>query len=329
MRRIARSGLSLVAVLLVTGCSAAARAPGAQGVSTAAPAGPAGVSPSTGPPSSPAVTSSRPAHASSAASTTRAASGLDPRSSPAAPASASAVGRYTLPPINAMADYQLGGAYPPARGVSVVVRDRADSPAAGHYNVCYVNAFQTQTAELGWWTRTNPDLLLTRDGKYVVDQEWSENLLDISTPSKRARLAAIVGSWIDGCRRAGFQAVEPDNLDSWTRSDGLLTATEAVAYVRLLAARAHADGLAIAQKNAVELAGRRAQTGLDFAIAEECMQYDECGAYATAFSDHVLVIEYDRSNFTAACRRWPQLSVVLRDVDLVPVGESGYLRDAC
>ena len=32
--------------------------------------------------------------------------------------------------------------------------------------------------------------------------------------------------------------------------------------------------------------------GLDFAVAEECGQYDECGDYADAFGNNVIVIEY-------------------------------------
>jgi hypothetical protein len=42
----------------------------------------------------------------------------------------------------------------------------------------------------------------------------------------------------------------------------------AVAYARRLVRRGHRAGLAVAQKNTVELDGRKA--GFDFAVAEEC-----------------------------------------------------------
>ena len=42
----------------------------------------------------------------------------------------------TLPPANAGFDYQLGEAYAPPSGVTLVVRDRSASPAPGIYNVC-------------------------------------------------------------------------------------------------------------------------------------------------------------------------------------------------
>jgi hypothetical protein len=84
----------------------------------------------------------------------------------------------------------------------------------------------------------------------------------------------LVGGWSDGCAADGFAAVEPDSLDSWTRSRGLLDRADAVALARLLVERAHAAGLAVAQKDAAELTG--AGPGFDFAVAEDCGAYDEC-----------------------------------------------------
>jgi hypothetical protein len=155
-------------------------------------------------------------------------------------------------------------------------------------------------------------------------------LLDTSTPDKRRRLAEIVGEWIDGCAAAGYQAVEPDNLDSYERSGGRLTAADNLAFGELVAARAHAAGLAVGQKNTAELAGRGRGTGFDFAVAEECGQYDECGAYADAYDDRVFVVEYRSDGFAAACEEWgDRLSVVWRDLDLVPAGEVGHRRRTC
>ena len=235
-----------------------------------------------------------------------------------------------LPPANAGFDYQLGGAYPPPAGVAIVSRDRTDSPAAGLYSICYVNAFQTQPDELAWWRGTHPDLLLKRGGAEVVDADWGEVLLDTSTADKRARLTSIVGGWIDGCAAKGFQAVEPDNLDSWTRSQGLLTQAEAVAFAGALATRAHADGLAIAQKNTSELGTAGRAAGFDFAVAEQCQEYNECQSYVGVYGAHVIVIEYTRTSFDRACTQFgPSLSVVLRDVAVSPPGSSGYQFATC
>ncbi|GAB3239879.1 endo alpha-1,4 polygalactosaminidase [Kineosporia babensis] len=241
----------------------------------------------------------------------------------------------TLPPANGQFDYQIGGAYEPATGVEIVDRDREAEPAAGKYNICYVNAFQTQPGDAEYWTGEQDDLLLKNaDGEYVRDSEWDEYILDTSTEAKREALAGIVGEWIDGCAAAGFDAVEPDNLDTYTRSDELLTKDDNVAFSALLAQRAHEAGLAIAQKNTAELDQNDARTaGFDFAIAEECQVWKECDAYTDIYGDQVYEIEYTdngRSAYATACKSQGQdISVILRDRDVVPAGKSAYHYQAC
>jgi hypothetical protein len=209
------------------------------------------------------------------------------------------------PPVGARFDYQIGGGYPPAATVRFVDRDRGDRPAPGRYNICYVNAFQTQPQETAWWRAHHRNLLLhTSTGREVTDPGWGETLLDTSTGRKRAALADIVGGWVAGCARHGFQAIEFDNLDSYARSHRLLTAADAVAYSRLLTRGAHLHHIAAAQKNAAELSRLRARTGFDFAIAEECQVYSECHAYTRMYGRHVIEIEYTdnpRRYFRAAC----------------------------
>jgi hypothetical protein len=235
-------------------------------------------------------------------------------------------GAVQLPPRNVGFDYQIGGAYPPPAGVRIVARDRAAEPAPGLYNICYVNAFQAQPDARDDW----PADLLLRDkkGEVVVDGDWDEALLDIGTPAKRGRIADRINQWIDDCAAKEYDAVEPDNYDSYTRSRGLLTADDAMSFIKLLSAHAHARGLAVAQKNTVELAGLKSRTGLDFAVAEECGAYDECGAYAEAFDDRVVVIEYtERGVEKARSGFGERLSIVRRDVEVSTPGDAGYVRE--
>ncbi|WP_433343873.1 endo alpha-1,4 polygalactosaminidase [Streptomyces sp. CA-253872] len=248
---------------------------------------------------------------------------------PTAPtASPSASRGPLLPPRHQGVDYQLGGAYPPPAGAGIVVRDHTAKPAAGHYNVCYVNAFQAQPGRTADW----PADLLLRDarGKAVIDHDWDEQLIDLRTPDRRERAAAHVGRLIADCARRGFQAVEPDNYDSYARSGGLLTPGDAVAHLTLLARTAHRHGLAVAQKNTAELASVRTRVGLDFAVTEECGAYEECDTYLRAFDGHVVDIEYTREGLRRACAV-PGLrpAVVRRDLDLVPRGDKGYVRAVC
>jgi hypothetical protein len=143
---------------------------------------------------------------------------------------------------------------------------------------------------------------------------------------------------IETCARKGFDALEPDNLDSWTRFDGTPRAgdvpfgkRQALAFGRLLARRAHALGLAVAQKNTAGLT--RAQVrrvGFDFAVAEECGRYRECNVYRRVYGNHVIAIEYRRKDFRRDCRTvGRRISVVLRDVDVTAPGSKTYRYDAC
>jgi hypothetical protein len=248
-----------------------------------------------------------------------------------APASVKAAA-WTPPPANATFDYQIGGPYTPPSGVTVVSRDLTVAPAKGLYNICYVNAFQAQPGSESWWKTNHPDLLL-RDaqGNLVIDEDWNEIMLDFSTAAKRTALTGVVGGWIDQCATKGYRAVEPDNLDSYTRSKGLLTLSQAIAYATSLSSRAHAKGLAIGQKNTAELSTADARRiGFDFAVAEECADWDECDAYTATYGSNVIVIEYSASGFTKACRGFgSKLSIVRRDVDVSTPGSGSYVWKAC
>lgn len=243
--------------------------------------------------------------------------------------------RLRLPPPDAGFDYQLGGAYDPAASVGIVDRDRTESPVPGVYNICYLNAFQTQPEEAEAWMRDHPEFLLRDGGELVTDPAWpGEYLLDVSTSAKRAALAEIEGKWIDDCATAGYDAVEPDNLDTYSRFPDLLTDDAAVAFSRLLAERAHRVGLAIGQKNAAGLGSRgRDEAGFDFAVVEECEAYSECDDYTAVYGRHVLEIEYTDSGdgvFERACEaRGGDLPIILRDRDVVPEGDPGYHYESC
>lgn len=233
-------------------------------------------------------------------------------------------------------DYQLGGAYPPAGDVRVLVRDRSASPVAGLYNICYVNGFQTQPDEAEQWLKDHPDLVL-RDagGEPVRDPGWPDELaLDTSTAAHRTEIADIVSEQIAGCAAAGYQGVELDNLDSWTRFEAL-TVDDNLALAVMLIATAHEAGLAVGQKNAVELAERGPEVGFDFAISEQCTLYDECEAYAEQYGAAHIDVEYvddlpEGTSFEELCKtgQVPPLTV-LRDLLLVSAGDPQYRYQHC
>jgi hypothetical protein len=244
--------------------------------------------------------------------------------------------KITPLPTGTTFDYQLGGGYTPPAGTAIVTRDSTDTPLAGLYNICYINAFQTQSEDKKTWLTKHPALVLrSASGKPIFDAGWpDEMILDVSTAAKRKAIAAIQDKTIDLCRSKGFDAVEFDNLDSYSRSHKHFTLSANIAEAELLTAYAHADGLAAGQKNTTEL-GSKGKTviGFDFAVAEECYRYDECAAYTSVYGASVLDIEYTddlRGSFASDCAA-PSIPAmtILRDVDLVTPADKGYVYKSC
>lgn len=243
------------------------------------------------------------------------------------------VGHATFPE-NAVGDYQLGGAYTPAAEVTLVVRDSTAEPAPGLYNVCYVNGFQTQPGDSDVWLAEHPELVLrTAAGKPVVDPGWpDEYILDVSTAAKREALAEIMAGTMATCSERGFDAVELDNLDAYSRSGGALDLDDTVAAAHLYAERGHALGLAVGQKNTAELGARgRDEIGFDFAIVEECGYWEECDVFTDVYGSAVFAIEYpDDGDFAASCAvPGRPANMVLRDHDLVVPAHADYVYERC
>jgi len=261
-------------------------------------------------------------------------------------------GTVVLPPPNGKWDYQIGGPYTPASGVLVISRDRTVAPAAGKYNICYVNVGQTQPDEgtpnpnaygtTAWWLANHPNVILKgSNGQPIVDPNWNEVVFDVRTVAQRTELAGVITSWFDQCKADGYQAIEPDNIDLEVRSSGLETHAQVREYVKLLVTHAHSIGLAIGQKNAVTDDNDNPEwqtdgptfnggTGFDFAIAEECGRYSECGTFTAMYPGRVYVVEYTTSGWNKGCTAVGATnSVIQRNVDVRPSGSSGYVYKEC
>ncbi|PZO69034.1 MAG: hypothetical protein DI640_15575, partial [Sphingomonas taxi] len=168
-----------------------------------------------------------------------------------------------LPPTTGGFDYQLGGTAD-TPGLAVVARDSTAAPLPGAYNICYVNGYQTQPGSGHEWLTRYPDAVLRDDsGEPVADPDWpDEYLLDPSTPDRRAAILEMLGPSISRCASSGFEAVEIDNLDTFTRAPGIDRAG-ALELARAFVAFAHGLGLAIGQKNAAEITGIGREIGFD------------------------------------------------------------------
>lgn len=235
-----------------------------------------------------------------------------------------------LPPVGVGFDYQLGRAYPPPSTVGVIVRDATMDPDSAEYSICYLNGFQTQPGESAHWLTEHPDLVLRDEsGDPVADPDWpDEYLLDTSSEDHRDALAALLGTVVASCATSGFDAVEIDNLDTFSRSDGRLSLDDNIALAAAYVDVAHALGVPVAQKNGAGHSRElRDGAGFDFAITEDCAKYDECADYTDVYGQLVFDIEYDAGNLQAACDA--VTNVVLRDRDLVAPSSFEYDFDQC
>ncbi|MCC6335652.1 MAG: endo alpha-1,4 polygalactosaminidase [Myxococcales bacterium] len=108
-------------------------------------------------------------------------------------------------------------------------------------------------------------------------------------------------------------ALEPDDVDAIDNDPGIpLTAADQLDFCRFLAREAHARGLGVALKN--DLAQVPQLVGdFDFAVNEECFQYNECSDLAPFIQagKAVLQVEYTSGNLeTKAASICPQANAL-------------------
>jgi hypothetical protein len=133
------------------------------------------------------------------------------------------------------------------------------------------------------------------------DELWLDvGRLDLLAPVMEARLDLAAARGCDG--------VEPDNVDGYQNDTGFaLTAAEQLRYNTWLAERAHERGLSVGLKN--DLGQVRALVTLfDWALNEQCFEYDECPALLPFVSagNAVFGVEYrgDPGSFCPQAAEW-------------------------
>ena len=222
-------------------------------------------------------------------------------------------------------------AYDTPSGVGIVVRDKDSEIATGLYNICYLNGGQIQDYELNWWQDHCPECLLRDgDGDLVEDPEWEgEFVLDIHNSSHREKIVGIQSKWIRECKDDGFDAVEMDNLDTFTRFSQIKK-DNTVDWIKSLSDHAHSVGLAIAQKNTAELLERADEMGTDFAVVESCNKWDECQDFIDVYGKMVLAVEYRQKHFNKGCEDFGgKIPIIYRDHNLHDPSKDDYQFDSC
>ncbi|KOG39828.1 endo alpha-1,4 polygalactosaminidase [Streptomyces resistomycificus] len=293
--------LTVLAAVALTGCSGSPGRPAAAHESQSAAPRTTASGTSAPDPVEPATPGGTPAPA--------------PSSSSAAP-SASPATRWKPRPGLAW-QWQLDGRVEPSANVPVYDIDGFENSAAdvarlhraGRKVICYVN--------VGAWEDFRPDQAAFPRSVLGEPNGWAgERWLDIRQLSV---LRPIMERRFDMCRDKGFDAVEPDLVEGYGNDTGFpLTADDQLRYNRMIADLAHERGLSVGLKNDLPQIPQLL-AHFDFAVNEECAQYDEC-ALLTPFvtaGKAVFHVEYTepRSAFCAESRRL-NLSSMVKEPEL-------------
>ncbi|KOG51925.1 endo alpha-1,4 polygalactosaminidase [Streptomyces griseoflavus] len=144
----------------------------------------------------------------------------------------------------------------------------ADLHKRGRKAICYIS--------VGAYEDFRPDA--RRFPKNVIGEEngWKgERWLDIR---RLDVLRPLMAKRFDMCRDKGFDAVEPDNVDGYKNKTGFdLTAEDQLAFNRMIAKLAHDRGMSVGLKNDLDQIPQLVND-FDFAVNEQCAEYDECAA---------------------------------------------------
>ncbi|XP_050395883.1 uncharacterized protein LOC126814637 [Patella vulgata] len=154
----------------------------------------------------------------------------------------------------------------------------------GHKLVCYFSAgsYENWRAD----AKAFPSSALGNKLEGWEGEKWLDIRSSAVKTIMEARLAKAVSR--------GCDAVEPDNVDGYQNKNGVgLTSSNQKDYNIWLAKTAHSKGLSVGLKNAVDLI-KDLEPYFDWALNEECVNYDECDKYKPFLDKHkpVFHVEY-------------------------------------
>ncbi|MEQ3633421.1 endo alpha-1,4 polygalactosaminidase [Thalassolituus sp.] len=203
------------------------------------------------------------------------------------------LGEWYRPAAGTSWQWQLQGTLNSGYAVAIYDVDLFDSSTATIANlqasdvrvICYFSAGSYEE-----W-RDDADQFVEADLGNPLDGWDGERWLDIRSDDVRT----IMEARLDLASSKGCDGVEPDNVDGYTNNPGFaLTSSQQLAYNRFLANAAHERGLAIGLKNDLAHVDDLIDY-FDFAVNEECFEYDECDLLTPFINADkpVLHAEYD------------------------------------
>ncbi|WP_020410399.1 endo alpha-1,4 polygalactosaminidase [Hahella ganghwensis] len=136
----------------------------------------------------------------------------------------------------------------------------------GVYLICYFS--------LGTSEEYNPDRAKFQKGDLGAEMDGHPTERWVNPESGNVR--QIMLGRLDYARKMGCDAVEPDNLNYQDKDTGFdISPSQQLAFLVWFSQEAHKRGLAVGLKNNLDQA-EVLQPYFDFAINEQCFEYDEC-----------------------------------------------------
>jgi hypothetical protein len=233
---------------------------------------------------------------------------------------------HWVPPQHLTWYWQLQGRVPSSEpvmaydvdGFDTSSREVARLHAEGKRVICYI--------DVGTWENWRPDAGSFPRSVLGNGNGWpGERWLDIR---QLKVLEPIMTRRFQMCARKGFDAVEPDNIDSQGNDPGFpITLAEQARYAEWVAREVHSLGMAVFQKNDPEQA-RELQPYFDGALVEQCNEYQECGSFEPYLraGKPVINAEYKRSLYPRFCTADARLGIMGALYDLAL---DGRLYEPC
>ncbi|MCB8944829.1 MAG: endo alpha-1,4 polygalactosaminidase [Ardenticatenaceae bacterium] len=193
--------------------------------------------------------------------------------------------------------WQLSGTIDTSYDVAMYDIDLFDAPQAtidqlhqdGRIVICYFSAgsWEDWRDDAGDF----PTAVLGNPLDGWPGEKWLDiRQIDSLRPIMQARLDLAVAKQCDG--------IEPDNVDGYTNHSGFpLTAAHQLTYNIWLADQAHSRSLSIGLKNDLDQIPAL-QPHFDWALNEQCFQYDECDLLLPFIQANKAVfgVEYEEEN---------------------------------
>jgi hypothetical protein len=131
----------------------------------------------------------------------------------------------------------------------------------------------------------------------------------------------IIKGRFDLAKQKGCDGLEPDDVDAISNNPGFpLTANDQLDFCRFLATEGHARGMSVGLKNNLDQVPMLV-ADFDFAVNEECVQYNECGSVSPFITAGKAVFhaEYQPANklsMICGVTQPLQFSTVLKNLNL-------------